>query len=81
MLSPGIWPFLVSPVLDVRFSRRWYSVATAAAAASLLVLALLNLDHLMLVEVFLVAGYFFANLYQSALGGWLSTIVAIQAGA
>jgi hypothetical protein len=23
-----------------------------------------------LVEVFLVAGYFFANLYQSALGGW-----------
>ena len=81
MLSPGIWPFLVSPVLDVRFSRRWYSVATAVAAASLLILALLNLDHLMLVEVFLVAGYFFANLYQSALGGWLSTIVAIQAGA
>jgi PAT family beta-lactamase induction signal transducer AmpG len=24
MLSPGFWTFLVSPVLDVRFSRRWY---------------------------------------------------------
>jgi PAT family beta-lactamase induction signal transducer AmpG len=78
MLSPGFWAFLVSPVLDVRFSRRWYSVTTAAAAALLLVLALLNLDHLMLVEVFLVAGFFFANLYQSALGGWLSTIVTAE---
>ncbi len=78
MISPGIWTFLVSPVLDVRFSRRWYSLTTAAAAAILLVLALLNLDRLMLVEVFLVAGYFFANLYQSALGGWLSTIVTTE---
>lgn len=78
MLSPGIWTFLVSPVLDVRFSRRWYSVMTAVAAALLLVLALLNLDHLMLVEVFLVAGFFFANLYQGALGGWLSTIVSAE---
>jgi PAT family beta-lactamase induction signal transducer AmpG len=78
MISPGFWAFLVSPVMDVRFSRRWYSVLTAAAAAVLLVLALLNLDHLILVEVFLVAGYFFANLYQSALGGWLSTIVRAE---
>ena len=68
MASPGIWSFLVSPVLDVRFSRRWYSVVSAAMAAVLLVTALLNLDHLALVEVLLVAGYFFANLYQSALG-------------
>jgi MFS transporter, PAT family, beta-lactamase induction signal transducer AmpG len=78
MISPGIWAFLASPVLDVRFSRRWYSVATSTAAAVLLVLALLNLDHLALVEVLLVTGYFFANLYQSALGGWLSTIVKAE---
>jgi MFS transporter, PAT family, beta-lactamase induction signal transducer AmpG len=74
MVSPGFWTFLVSPVLDVRFSRRWYSVATAAAAATFLVVALLNLDHLAWVEGLLMAGYFFANLYQSALGGWLSSI-------
>jgi PAT family beta-lactamase induction signal transducer AmpG len=78
MISPGFWTFLVSPVLDVRFSRRWYSVVTAALAAALLMLALLNLDHLALVETFLVAGYFFANLYQSALGGWLSSIITAE---
>jgi MFS transporter, PAT family, beta-lactamase induction signal transducer AmpG len=42
----------------------------------LLTVALLNLDRLVLVEILLVAGYFFANLYQSALGGWLSSITS-----
>jgi PAT family beta-lactamase induction signal transducer AmpG len=74
MISPGFWTFLVSPVLDVRFSRRWYSIVTAAVAAALLSLALLNLEHPALVEGLLVVGFFFANLYQSALGGWLSSI-------
>ena len=78
MASPGFWTFLVSPVLDVHFSRRWYSVATAVIAAALLVVALLNLDHLALVEGLLVVGYFLANLYQSALGGWLSSITSAE---
>jgi PAT family beta-lactamase induction signal transducer AmpG len=78
MVSPGFWTFLVSPVLDVQFSRRWYSVACAGTAAVLLVVALLNLNHLALVEVLLVAGFFFANLYQSALGGWLSSIISAE---
>ena len=75
MISPGFWTFLVSPVLDVRFSRRWYSMMTAVLVAAALVLALLNLDDLALVETLLCAGFFFANLYQSALGGWLASIV------
>jgi len=75
MISPGFWTFLVSPVLDVKFSRRWYSVATALIAAALLSIALLNLDHPGRVEVLLVLGFFFANLYQNALGGWLSSII------
>jgi MFS transporter, PAT family, beta-lactamase induction signal transducer AmpG len=78
VISPGFWTFLVSPVLDVRFSRRWYSVVTATLAAALLALALLNLDHLAMVEALLIAGFFFANLYQSALGGWLSSIVSAE---
>ena len=78
MISPGFWTFLVSPVLDVRFSRRWYSMMTAAMAAALLVLALLNLNHLAWVEALLVAGFFCANLYQSALGGWLSSIISTE---
>lgn len=76
MASPGFWTFLASPVLDVHFSRRTYSIGCALLAASLLVVALLNLNHLELVEILLVAGYFFANLYQSALGGWLSGITS-----
>ena len=78
MLTPGFWTFLTSPVLDVRFSRRWYAVATAGIGALLLVMALLNLDNLLLVETCLVAGYFCANLNQSAIGGWLSGITATE---
>jgi PAT family beta-lactamase induction signal transducer AmpG len=78
MISPGFWTFLASPILDVRFSRRWYSVTTALIAAVLLAVALVNLEHLLLVEILLVAGFFFANLYQSALGGWLSSIVSAE---
>jgi len=33
MISPGFWTFLLCPVLDVRFSRRWYAVVTAVVAA------------------------------------------------
>lgn len=78
MISPGFWAFLASPVLDVRFSRRWYSVVTALAAAVLLGCTLLNLDDLRLVEIFMVMGFFLANLYQSALGGWLSSITPAE---
>jgi MFS transporter, PAT family, beta-lactamase induction signal transducer AmpG len=78
MISSGFWAFLFSPVLDVRFSRRFYAVATAALAAALLVLALLNLDRLAFVEAALLIGYFLANLYQSALGGWLASITAAE---
>src|SRR5271165_2061119 len=67
-ISPGFWTFLASPVLDVRFSRRWYAVVTALLAAALLSMALANLDDPVLVEWLLVSGFFFANLYQSALG-------------
>jgi PAT family beta-lactamase induction signal transducer AmpG len=78
IVSPGFWTFLFSPILDIRFTRRWYSVATAIAAAVLLVLALLNLEHLLWFEILLTAGFFCANLYQSALGGWLSNIVRTE---
>jgi MFS transporter, PAT family, beta-lactamase induction signal transducer AmpG len=75
-ISPGIWSVIAGPILDVRFSRRWYSTVTALVAAVLLSLGLLCLDDVMLAEILLVAGFFAANLYQSALGGWLSSIIA-----
>lgn len=74
-VSPAFWSFLVSPVMDVRFTRRWYSVTTAVLAASMTTLALLNLNRLGLLEFFLLAANFFVTLYMGALGGWLSSIV------
>ncbi|MGH8254562.1 MAG: MFS transporter [Steroidobacteraceae bacterium] len=75
-VSPGMWSIVASPMLDVRFSRRWYSVVTVSIAALLLSIALVNLDETGLAEFLLVTGFFAANLYQSALGGWLSSVIA-----
>jgi len=74
--SPGFWSFLFSPMLDVRFSRRWYSTVLAVVASLTLVVAFLNLDRLALLEVVLTVGFFAAYLYQSAVGGWLSSITS-----
>lgn len=75
-LSPGFWGFLFSPLLDVRFSRRWYSVVLAVITAGSVVLAFMALDHLLVLEITLTSGFFAAFLYQSALSGWLSTITS-----
>src|SRR5262249_42641370 len=75
-ISPGMWSIVASPMLDVRFSRRWYSTVTAVVATVLLSLGLLCLDDVVLAGALLVTGFFAANLYQSALGGWLSSIIA-----
>jgi PAT family beta-lactamase induction signal transducer AmpG len=72
--SPGFWAFLLSPMLDVRFSRRFYATALALISALTLIIAFLNLDNIPLLEVDLTLGFFCAYLYQSAIGGWLSTI-------
>jgi PAT family beta-lactamase induction signal transducer AmpG len=77
-ISPGFWAFLLSPILDVRFSRRLYAVALASFASLTLVVAFLSLDHLGLLEVVLTTGFFAAYLYQSALGGWLSSITSAE---
>jgi MFS transporter, PAT family, beta-lactamase induction signal transducer AmpG len=78
ILSPGFWGFLFSPILDVKFTRRWYSVSTAVVASMLLVLALVSLNHLLVFESLLTAGFFCICLYQSALGGWLASIVRTE---
>lgn len=75
-ISPGFWTFIVSPILDVRFSRRSYALLTAMIGAALLLLTLVNLDHLVRLEALLTGGFFCACLNQSAYGGWLSSITA-----
>jgi len=77
-ISPGFWAFLLSPVLDVRFSRRLYAASLASFASLTLVAAFLSLGHLALLEVLLTTGFFAAYLYQSAIGGWLSSITSTE---
>jgi PAT family beta-lactamase induction signal transducer AmpG len=77
-ISPGFWAFLFSPVLDVRFSRRFYAVVLASFASLTLVAAFLSLGQLALLEVLLTTGFFAAYLYQSAIGGWLSSLTSAE---
>jgi PAT family beta-lactamase induction signal transducer AmpG len=74
--SPGFFAFLFSPILDVRFSRRWYAVVLGIVASLTVIVAFLNLDNLVLLGTALTIGFFAAYLYQSALGGWLSSITS-----
>src|SRR3984885_3745237 len=74
-LSPNFWAVVFGPMLDVRFSRRWYATLFAALASVLAVIAVLNLQHLVTLEIALVIGSAAAILSTTALGGWLSTVV------
>src|SRR6201996_7705099 len=73
-LSPNFWAVIFGPMLDVRFSRRWYATLFAALAGALVFIAITNLDHLALLEVALVVGSCSAILSTTALGGWLSSV-------
>jgi PAT family beta-lactamase induction signal transducer AmpG len=65
-------------MLDVRFSRRFYAAGLAVFSALTLVVAFLSLDHLVLLEIVLTTGFCAAYLFQSALGGWLSSITSAK---
>jgi MFS transporter, PAT family, beta-lactamase induction signal transducer AmpG len=73
-ISPMFWGVLLGPMLDVRFTRRWYATLFAALESVLVLVALLNLHHLMLLQVALLAGTAASLLSATAFGGWLSTV-------
>jgi PAT family beta-lactamase induction signal transducer AmpG len=75
VFSGGIWVFLLGPMLDVRFSRRFYATLFAAIAAVCLSSGLIYRTHLQLLEVLMLVGFASAQLCTNALGGWLATIV------
>jgi len=75
VISGGIWVFLLGPMLDVRFSRRFYATLFSGIAGLCLTLTLLNRSNLALVEVLMLIGFACAQLNTNALGGWLATIV------
>jgi PAT family beta-lactamase induction signal transducer AmpG len=74
VVSPGFWAFLLSPMLDVRFSRRWYATLFAGLSAALIAIAVINRTNLPVLEGALLAGFCSVCLSSNALGGWLSTV-------
>jgi PAT family beta-lactamase induction signal transducer AmpG len=74
-LLPGFWVFLLGPVLDMRFSRRWYAAFFAVLAGAGLAAAVSFRAHLRVLEIVLMLAYAAAALSSNALGGWLAGIV------
>jgi PAT family beta-lactamase induction signal transducer AmpG len=74
-VSPFFWGFIFSPMLDVRFSRRFYATLFSTTTAVSLAVAILNLSNLPLLEAAMIAATLSAGLANNALGGWLSTVV------
>ena len=74
-VSPNFWSVLFGPMLDVRFSRRWYATALAALSGAAATTAVLSLHHLVVLQAAMVVCNASAALSASALGGWLSNIV------
>lgn len=75
-MSANFWSVLFSPILDVRFSRRWYATTFNALAAIFILIAFTNLQHIALLTVALVLIVSSAALAAGAFGGWLSNVCA-----
>lgn len=76
--SPGFWFVFCGPILDVRFSRRWYATVLAALAAIAAATALLSVHDLAVLQIAIVVRNASAILSSSALGGWLANITVPQ---
>ncbi len=77
-LSPSFWFVLFAPILDVRFSRRWYATVLAAACAICTAASVLSLHHLVLLAIAAPLATATANLSSSAMGGWFSNITDLK---
>jgi PAT family beta-lactamase induction signal transducer AmpG len=75
-VSPSFWSVFFAPILDVRFSRRWYATVLAAACALCTAATILLLHHLVLLEIAALLAIATANLSSSAMCGWFSNITA-----
>ncbi|MES2119241.1 MAG: MFS transporter [Pseudomonadota bacterium] len=73
-MIPTFCAFLLSPILDVRFSRRSYTFFFGALTAVMALVALTRTD-LASLTVALIVGFLCANLNYAALGGWLGSVV------
>ena len=75
VISPGFWVFAVSPMLDVRFSRRSYAVFFAMLTAWAVGFTVTHQHQPVQIEAVMMAGYTAASLYQGAVGGWMGSLI------
>ena len=71
-LIPSVTSFVLSPILDWRLSRRTYAVILAIAAGIFQFLALVSVQELAWLAIFLFLAYTAVMLYVAAIGGWLA---------
>jgi PAT family beta-lactamase induction signal transducer AmpG len=75
LILPGVLGFLFAPVLDVRFSRRWYGTVFCFLGACTLAIALMNMADLRVLGALMFVGYSCMALFGAALGGWFASVV------
>ena len=80
-LSPGFFVFLLGPILDIRFTRRFYAALFATLAGLGLTTAVFLRAHLHLLEALLMIAYAASVLSSNALGGWLAGVIPEVAAA
>lgn len=78
-IIPGFCAFLISPLLDVFVSRRFYAVLFCVVQAVCLFASLFLTDRLVPLTILLFVGFFASVLFNSALGGWLGSITPPEA--
>ena len=74
-LSPGFFVFLLGPILDLRFTRRFYATLFAALAGLCLTIGVLFRAHLLTLEISVLVAYAASVLSSNALGGWLAGVI------
>lgn len=76
-ISPSFWAFLVTPIVDVGFTRRTYALVLASAAALSLTAALwlFSTELLPLFTALLLLAELCVCVQNSAVNGWLSEFV------
>lgn len=78
-LLPGFWVFALGPLLDFRFSRRWWAGVFAGLSGVAMMVAVLLRANLAVLEAGIIVSYAAAALSSNALGGWLAGVVPMLA--
>jgi len=73
--SPTFWAFLLCPVLDVKFTKRTYSLVFAGVAAVCLGVSSLLTGNLAVFTVVVTTGCTAVTIFGNALGGWMPDVI------